>query len=53
LEIDILKAKESFNEYVKNYNIEDEKIKIKKDSYLMIKKPWINIIIFMKMQNNI
>ena len=25
MEIDILKAKKAFNEYVKNYNIEDSK----------------------------
>ena len=29
MSIDILKAKQTFKEYVKNYNPEDEKIKIK------------------------
>ena len=37
MEIDILKAKKAFNEYVKNYNIEDSKVQLKiKHTYKVV-----------------
>ena len=37
MEIDILKAKKAFNEYVKNYNVEDSKVQLKiKHTYKVV-----------------